>query len=240
MEQNHTKRYCLEVKGDFACFTRPEMKVERVSYDVITPSAARGIFEAIYWKPAIRWAIRQIDVLMPIQWTSVRRNEIGSVMSSKEGIFIEDNRQQRSGLILRDIAYLLHADMIFISSKEHRPHGLKQISFPEEADLIGAADEKPSKHYAIFERRASKGQCFNQPYLGCREFSATSFRLILQDLDQNHDESLMPIKENRDLGFMLYDINFKTENNPTPMFFRAKMEAGKIIVPDRDSQEVYQ
>ena len=95
MDEQH-KIFCLEVKGDFACFTRPEMKVERVSYDVITPSASRGIFEAIFWKPAIRWQIRKIEVLKPIRWISVRRNEVGNVMGGKEGLFIEDNRQQRA------------------------------------------------------------------------------------------------------------------------------------------------
>jgi CRISPR-associated protein Cas5d len=243
MEQNRTKRYRLEVKGDFACFTRPEMKVERVSYDVMTPSAARAIFEAIYWKPAIRWLIRRIDVLAPIQWTSVRRNEIDKTMSAgnRTGVFIEECRQQRAGLILRDVAYLLHADMLFIPPEERRPHSARQAQYITEApDPIGRADEKPSKHQGIFERRAGKGQCFNQPYLGCREFSATSFRLLPQGHDQSSDGVPAPIDESRDLGFMLYDMDFEAENNPTAMFFRARMEQGKIVVPDRDSQEVYQ
>ncbi len=100
----------LRVWGDNACFTRPEMKVERVSYDVMTPSAARGILEAIHWKPAIRWRVEQIDVLKPIQWESVRRNEVGGVMSPRtSGLFIEDERQQRAGLFLRDVEYVIHA-----------------------------------------------------------------------------------------------------------------------------------
>lgn len=113
--------FCLEVQGDFACFTRPEMKVERVSYDVITPSAARAIFEAIFWKPAIRWQVTQIEVLNPIRWASVRRNEVGQVISTDNvktaisrgegdlGLYVEDNRQQRAALLLRDVRYRLHA-----------------------------------------------------------------------------------------------------------------------------------
>ena len=115
------KGFCLDVSGDFACFTRPEMKVERVSYDVITPSAARGIFTAIFWKPAIRWRITRIEVLNPIRWTSVRRNEVSAVASPRtDGIFVEDVRQQRAGLILRDVRYRLHAEFDFsiVSSTE--------------------------------------------------------------------------------------------------------------------------
>jgi CRISPR-associated protein Cas5d len=109
-ESSKSQVFRLKVWGDNACFTRPEMKVERVSYDVITPSAARGILEAILWKPAIRWQIAQVDVLKPIRWASVRRNEVGAVMSSRsDGLFIEDQRQQRAGLFLRDVAYVIHA-----------------------------------------------------------------------------------------------------------------------------------
>jgi CRISPR-associated protein Cas5d len=154
------KRYCLEVRGDFACFTRPEMKVERVSYDVITPSAARAIFEAIFWKPAIHWAVRKIEVLNPIQWTSVRRNEVGAVMSGKDGLFVEDHRQQRAGLLLRDVAYRLHADLVFIPPGKRyvSPRPLPEsLEDPEERVLRGK-DENPGKYQAMFERRARKGQ----------------------------------------------------------------------------------
>ena len=118
--------FCLEVSGPYACFTRPEMKVERVSYDVITPSAARAIFEAILWKPAIRWQVKRIEVLAPIRWVSVRRNEVGKVASSRSnGIFIEDERQQRAGLFLRDVKYRLFAEFDFIPpdqrGKVHNP-----------------------------------------------------------------------------------------------------------------------
>ena len=124
-----TKAYCLEVRGDFACFTRPEMKVERVSYDLITPSAARAVFEAILWKPAIRWRVRRIEVLRPIRWINLRRNEVASVVSTRNvetamragsgdlGLYIEDERQQRAGLFLRDVAYRLHAELIAASRR---------------------------------------------------------------------------------------------------------------------------
>ncbi len=232
----HIERtFCLEVRGDFACFTRPEMKVERVSYDVITHSAARAIFEAIFWKPAIQWRIKKIEVLNPIQWTSVRRNEVGAVMSGKDGLFVEDNRQQRAGLFLRDVAYRLHGEMVFIplakrkASRRCTPEALVD---PAERELL-SRDENPAKYHAMFERRVTKGQCFNQPYLGCREFSVGSFHLV----DPPSAEPA-PIPENRDLGFMLYDLDFEAEGGPSPAFFRARMEQGVVQVPDWESDEV--
>lgn len=227
--------YCLEVQGDFACFTRPEMKVERVSYDIITPSAARAIFEAIFWKPAIRWRIRTLEVLRPIRWTSVRRNEVGAVMGGKEGLFVEDQRQQRAGLILRDVAYRLHAEMVFIPPARRkaslRPTPEALADGIEQAFL--ARDENPGKYQAIFERRAAKGQCFNQPYLGCREFSVASFRLVDAGVSKPP-----PIPEDRDLGFMLYDLDYEAEGGPAPAFFRARLEGGVVRVPDWESEEV--
>ena len=143
----------LKVWGRNACFTRPEMKVERVSYDVMTPSAARGRLEAILWKPAIRWKVTQIDVLNPIKWESVRRNEVGAVMSPRtSGLFIEEQRQQRAGLFLRDVAYTIHA-------------------YFEMTDKAGAEDTVV-KFQEMFLRRAERGQCYHRPYLGCREFAA--------------------------------------------------------------------
>jgi CRISPR-associated protein Cas5d len=172
------KTFALDVSGDYACFTRPEMKVERVSYDVITPSAARAIFSTIFWKPAIRWRIRRIEVLNPIRWTSVRRNEVGVTANERSpGIIIEKERQQRAGLFLREVRYRLHADLEFIPPPK-RPKianpVLERLTLPSERDEW-AKDENPAKYNAIFERRARRGQCFNQPYLGCREFSC-SFR----------------------------------------------------------------
>lgn len=213
------KEFCLEVWGDMACFTRPELKVERVSYDVITPSAARAIFEAIFWKPAIRWQVTKIEVLSSIKWTSIRRNEVGA-LASKSPIYIEDKRQQKNSLLLKDVHYRLWAKLVFIPQRDRK----------EEKRTSNA--ENPMKYYEMFERRASKGQCFNQPYLGCREFSA-SFRLV------NAGEDLIPaIPEDRDLGIMLYDMDFTNPKDIQAMFYRARMEQGVIVVPDKDSEEV--
>jgi len=210
------KTYCLEISGDFACFTRPEMKVERVSYDVITPSAARAVFEAILWKPAIRWHVRRIEVLAPIRWINLRRNEVASVISIRnvqqameegEGdlaIHIEDDRQQRAGLFLRDVAYRVHADLEVRSDR--------------------GDPEPPQKFFAMFERRAAAGQCVNQPYLGCREFAAR-FRLVTDPTSEPP-----PIGETRDLGWMLHDLDFRNPADPQPVFFRAEMHAGSIEV----------
>lgn len=219
------KTYCLEVNGPFACFTRPEMKVERVSYDVITPSAARAIFEAILWKPAIRWHVRRIEVLAPIRWISVRRNEVGAVVSvasaksaMKRGsgnlaLHVEDERQQRAGLFLRDVSYRLHADLEVLPD-------------------AGANNPAP-KFWEMFERRVGRGQCVNQPYLGCREF-ACDFRLA-------PSEGVAPtIPETRDLGWMLYDLDFANAADPAPRFFRALLENGVLAVPNAESPEVRQ
>jgi len=197
--------FSLRIWGDNACFSRPEMKVERVSYDVITPSAARGVFESILWKPAIRWVIEQIDVLKPIRWESVRRNELGAVMSPRaEGIFIEDHRQQRASLILRDVSYVVHAHF-------------------EMTEKAGSSDSV-AKFQEMFLRRAEKGQCFNTPYLGCREFRAF-FELIPLNAERP-----VPIGEDQDLGWMLHDHDFSIDP-PQPRFFRARMEKGCIMVP---------
>lgn len=221
----YDKEFCLEVWGPMACFTRPELKVERVSYDVITPSAARAIFEAIFWKPAIHWQVTKIELLNPIKWTSVRRNEVGAV-ASKNPIFIEDKRQQKNSLLLKDVNYRIWAKLEFIP---RRNRAKQSDLFDEEHH-----DENPAKYNAMFERRASKGQCFNQPYLGTRECVA-SFRLI----NPESDEMAEPISESRDLGIMLYDMDFeKNLKNPPAMFYRAKMENGVIIVPPKDSEEI--
>jgi CRISPR-associated protein Cas5d len=215
--------FCLEVSGDFACFTRPEMKVERVSYDVITPSATRAIFEAILWKPAIRWHIRRIEVLKPIRWINLRRNEVsgvvpaGAVKSAMKqgkgnlGMYVEEDRQQRAGLFLRDVRYRLHADFEMLDNN------------PE---------NNPVKFAEMFKRRASKGQCFNQPYLGTREFSC-DFRLVEADT-----VPAQPLPETRELGWMLYDMDFADTTNPMPRFFQAKMQDGVIHVPAWDSEEI--
>ena len=215
--------FCLEVKGDFACFTRPEMKVERVSYDVITPSAARAIFEAILWKPAIEWHVSKIEVLNPISWVNIRRNEVGAVLplgnikkamngGAYPALYIEETRQQRAGLFLRDVAYRIHAGFSLTKKVE--------------------ASDNTGKFSEMFRRRAKKGQCFNQPYLGCREFSC-EFRLV-EDIEQERDA----IIETKLLGWMLYDIDYSNAKEPSPLFFNATLENGTVNVPDRNSDEV--
>lgn len=219
------KTYCLEVRGDYACFTRPELKVERVSYDVITPSAARNIFQAILWKPAIQWHIRRIEVLNPIKKCSIRRNEVGKTMSLKsKHIFIEEARQQRTSYLLQDVAYRIFAEMEFIPLEDRSQKQREQVEHPEA--------ETPRKYHEMFERRASQGQCFTQPYLGCREFSC-SFELITDTSESKG------IDESRDLGIMLYDMDFAANPVcPPPLFFFAKMERGVINVPDINSEEI--
>lgn len=206
--------FCLEVKGDYACFTRPEMKVERVSYDFITPSAARAVFDSILWKPEIRWEVERIEILAPVRWISVRRNEVGAVISTRNlqtamaaghgqlGLYVEDERQQRAGLFLRDVAYRLHARLVSVK---------------------GEALHNPAKYAEMFTRRASKGQCVNQPYLGCREFDAR-FRLVTTP----HGEPEPCAEIDGDFGWMLYDLDFSRPADPKPMFFRAKVVRGVL------------
>lgn len=213
--------FCLEVAGPFACFTRPEMKVERVSYDVMTPSAARSVFEAVLWKPAIRWRVHRIEVLKPIRWINLRRNEVSAVVSTRNvqqamtagsgtlGLYIEDERQQRAGYFLRDVAYRIHAELSLVPGR--------------------SGGEPLMKYTEMFARRASKGQCVNQPYLGCREFAA-DFRLA-GDGAATAMPVATPINETRELGWMLHDLDFMNPADPQPRFFNAKMVAGVIEVP---------
>ena len=183
------KEYCIEVWGDYACFTRPELKVERVSYDVITPSAARAIFEAILFKKyAMRWQVTKIEVLNPIKWVSVRRNEVGSTANIKStGIFIEDKRQQKNSLLLKDVKYRLWAKLVYIPVS-----GRPKEAFAKHEP---GTDENPMKYYQMFERRAEQGQCFTQPYLGTREFSAhlqsSVFKLSKDLIDSIHEEGIV-------------------------------------------------
>lgn len=213
----------LHVWGDYACFTRPEMKVERVSYDVITPSAARGILEAIHWKPAIRWAIDRIHVLRPIRFDTIRRNEVGHTIpeakartamrrGSTDGLFtlVEDDRQQRAATVLRNVGYIIEAHF----------------------ELTGqaAADDTEAKHLSMFNRRAARGQCHHRPYLGVREFPA-DFRLVEGELPERE---LAPGW--RDLGWMLHDIDYA--DGMTPRFFRAVLADGVVAVPPFDAAEL--
>ena len=228
----------LKVTGDYALFSRPEMKVERVSYDVMTPSAARGILEAIYWKPQIRWMIGEIHVLNPIRFTNIRRNEISkkatiptrAQMEGREtphpGIRCDDTenkiRAQRASLLLKDVAYLIKARIHILDTRLEK-------NGPE-----APANEAAGKHLEMFKRRARKGQAFHQPYFGCREFPVR-FDLIETeaDLPQPHES----LAGEKDLGFMLHDIDFdqdhasKKVRSTTPHFFRATMTNGVIKVP---------
>lgn len=240
------KTYCLEVSGSFACFTRAEMKVERVSYDVMTPSAARAVFEAILWKPAMRWQVSKIEVLNPIKWINLRRNEVSSVVSTRNvettmksgtgqlGLYVEEERQQRAGLFLRDVKYRIHASFELRDPSFHKPnfpHLSKRAVNADEGDI----ENEPNpmvKFMTMFERRATKGQCVNQPYLGCREFAA-DFTLVEPESSQ-----VRPIAETRDLGYMLYDLDYSNAADPTPRFFRARLVNGVVAVPAWDSEEV--
>lgn len=220
------KSYCLQVWGDYACFTRPEMKIERVSYDVMTPSAARAIFEAILWKPAIRWEITQIDVLNPISWISIRRNEVKSKISVNNvkkamnrgcgelSLWIEDERVQRAGLFLRDVAYRIYAMFTLLPT--------------------AGKEDSVSKFAAMFERRAQSGQCFMQPYLGCREFPA-----FFQLVNSEAASTILATPLEKDLGWMLYDINY-TQESPIPMFFHARLQQGVLHVPALGSEAIRQ
>jgi CRISPR-associated protein Cas5d len=221
----------LRVSGGYACFTRPEMKVERVSYDVMTPSAARGILEAIHWKPAIKWIIEEIRVLKPIRFQSIRRNEVGAkapatairkAMKSGDlaglSLVIEDNRQQRAATVLTDVAYVISARF----------------------ELTPKADDSdnPGKHLDTFNRRARKGQCFHQPCLGTREFPAR-FELIEPDAPlpaPERESAELGFGTPRDLGFMLYDIDHAGDRSS--LFFRAILDRGVMKVPAPDSPEI--
>ena len=223
------------------------MKVERVSYDVMTPSAARAIFESILWKPAIRWNVTKIEVLNPIKWISVRRNEVGKKVSNPTakqlagersepmGIFIEDERQQRAGLFLRDVRYRIHGYFDFIPPEKRKTNRSVIPEFwadvKEQAEIV-RLDETDAKYAAMFDRRAKKGQCFHRPYLGCREF-ACYFRLV-----DPKAEPAVSIDDTRDLGFMLYDIDYDQDaSNPAPLFFRASINKG-VVNTNREEVEV--
>jgi CRISPR-associated protein Cas5d len=212
----------LHVWGPRALFSRPEMKVERVSYDVITPSAARGVLEAIHWKPAMVWRIQRLRVLNQIRFESIRRNEVGSKVpagkvatamraGSTEGValYVDEDRQQRAATLLKDVAYIIEARV--------------------ELTAKGRADptESVAKHLEMARRRAAKGQCFHHPYLGTREF-ACNFALLEGEPPAPH-ESLQGV---RDLGWMALDFDFASNGEANPRFFRAEMCDGVIDVPD--------
>jgi CRISPR-associated protein Cas5d len=228
----------LLVWGDYASFNRPEMKVERVSYDVMTPSAARGILEAIHWKPGIKWVVDEIHVLAPIRFTHVRRNEVSCKIPTKGnvaaamrgesvmlGAAVEEFRQQRAAMILRDVRYGIAAHLEIIRP-DTGPDG-KPLANPE------------AKHVESFRRRASKGQFFHQPYLGTREFPA-SFELV-DEFPAGPEE----LRGERDLGMMLHDLEFTPDKDgkiiesnegrrlsATARFFNAVMRDGVIHITE--------
>lgn len=215
-------RVRVRVAGDFACFSRPEMKVERVSYEVMTPSAARGVLDAILWRPEMRWVIRRIEVLRPIRFVSLRRNEIQSKIAPrtvaqwmKDPVTYRaqaagagsDEATPRNTLALRDVAYVIEAEPKVFEAN---------------------AENHPTKYMAMFNRRVEKGQCFHRPYFGCREFTCDF---------TPPDPTERPWPETRDLGLMLYDIAFRGEGNRAH-FFLARLEAGVLdadparVLPD--------
>lgn len=206
----------LEVWGPYALFSRPELKVEKVSYDVPTPSAARGIVEAVYFHPGLRWHIDRIYVLNPISFTSIRRNEVLSKISARnvrqaaqggrQELYLAAPQEivQRSSLLLQDVHYVIEAHFEMTSK--------------------AAPSDNPGKFQDIVTRRMEKGQCYTTPYLGCREFSA-SFRRWAGG-------PIKTIHETRDLGLMLYDFDYTDLQNITPTYFRAKLENGILNVRD--------
>ncbi len=206
----------LHVWGEYALFTRPETKSERMSYEVITPSAARGILESLHWKPAIRWVIDKLHILNPIRFDSIRRNELACKGSAKNAaqamknitplhICVEDTRQQRASLVLRQVAYVIEGHF-------------------ELTDKAGLGDNA-GKHLDIFTRRARAGQCFHRPCLGCREFPA-HFAL----LEDNLPPSQLARDAPRDLGWMFYDLDFA--HGMRPIFYRPRLKGGVIDVAD--------
>ena len=208
----------VKVWGDYALFSRPEMKVERCSYDIITPSAARGILEAIYWHPGMSWKIDSIHVIKPIQFTSIRRNEVKSKISAnnvlsvyngaKKELFISSKEEivQRASLLLKDVEYVISAHF----------------------DLTDKANDSdnPGKFKDIIMRRLRRGECYHTPYFGCREFPA-NFCLCEEDVHGAYE-----VVDDKDLGFMLYDMDYSNPEDIQPMFFRAVMRRGVVDLKD--------
>jgi CRISPR-associated protein Cas5d len=215
---NHNPSHRLRVRGPLACFTRPELKAERVSYPLITPSAARGVFEAVLWKPAIRWHIDRIDLLAPIKWIAFRRNEVNSRASAPSSqviekggaaplLIAEEDRAQRNTVALRDVDYLIHGHF-------------------EMTERAGPGDN-PGKFAEMFKRRLANGQHFSAPYLGCREFVAE-----VTPINGNPPE---PVDDTRDLGRILFDIDYGPKRCNRPLFFEARLERGTLTVPSYDT-----
>lgn len=215
----------FETWGRYACFSRPEMKVERVSYDIMTPSAARGLIESIYWHPGILWVVDRIHVLAPIRFTNLRRNEVKSTISARSAKTVMDRGrgelylatsqdiQQRASLLLQDVRYVIEAHFSIL---------------PEKA----AVGDNPGKFQDIATRRIAKGQFYHQPCFGCREFPAHF--APCQDIPPCPED----LRGERDLGYMLYDMDYTDPKDIRPLFFRAVLRDGVLHVPPRDSEEV--
>ena len=214
----------LEVWGDYACFTRPEMKTERVSYDMMTPSAARGLLESIYWHPGLRWVIDRIHVCAPIRFTNLRRNEVKSTVSARTArtvmergkgelyLITSQDIQQRAAMLLRDVQYVIDAHFDITAQ--------------------AAASDNDGKFQDIVKRRIKRGQFYSQPYFGCREFPA-HFKAC-----ETPPLCLEELKGERDLGYMLWDLDYSDPENIVPLFFRAVLRDGVLEVPARNSGEV--
>lgn len=214
----------LEVWGDYALFTRLELKTERVSYDVMTPSAARGLLESVYWHPGMRWVIDRIHVCAPIRFTNLRRNEVKSTISARSArtvmergrgelyLAASQDIQQRAAMLLRDVRYVIEA----------------HFDITDQA----ADSDNAGKFQDIIKRRIRRGQFYSQPYFGCREFPA-QFKAC--EAPPSCPEKLKGV---RDLGYMLWDLDYSDPENITPLFFRAELRDGVLEVPDRNSGEV--
>lgn len=214
----------VEVWGDYALFTRPEMKTERVSYDVMTPSAARGLLESIYWHPGMKWCIDRIHVCSPIRFTNIRRNEVKDTISARKVktvmekgqgelyLATPESIQQRAAMVLRDVHYVIDAHFDLTENV--------------------APGDNAGKFQDIIKRRLERGQCYSMPYFGTREFPAHFRRCT--ELPPCPDE----LKGVRDLGWMLLDMDYTDPQNITPRFFRASLTDGVMVVPPWDSEEV--
>lgn len=216
----------IEVQGDYACFTRPELKTERVSYDVMTPSAARGLLEAIFWHPGLRYQIDRIHVCAPIQFTNLRRNEVKATANARTAKTVMERGsgalylnaaqeiQQRAALLLKDVHYIIEAHF----------------------DMTDRAvpGDNPGKFQDIIKRRLKRGQCYHQPYFGCREFPVKKFRLC-----EEIPACPLELQGDRDLGWMLYDMDYTDSENIQPHFFRPTLRDGVMEIPPWDSEEVH-
>lgn len=214
----------LEVWGNHALFSRPEMKTERVSYDMLTPSAARGILEAIFWHPGLRWEIRRIQVCSPIEFMNIRRNEVKSTINARSvkavmergtgdlWLATSQEIQQRAALVLKNVHYIIEAEFVMTDK--------------------AAPSDNPGKFQDMTKRRIRKGQCYHTPYFGCREFPV-HFAMCEETLDCPDT-----LKGEKDLGFMLYDMDYSDPENIHPLFFRAVLHDGELTVPNRNSPEV--